>query len=92
MSFTFVTDGIHAALELARKAAGGKDISLAGGAKAAAQYLKAGLVDEMEINLAPTLLGSGERLFDGAGDSLHGLKLVRTVATPAVVHLKLKRE
>jgi dihydrofolate reductase len=90
-TFTFVTGGIQAALEQARKAADGKDISLAGGAKACAQYLKAGLVDEMEINLAPTLLGSGERLFDGAGDDLHGLKLVRTVATPAVVHLKFSR-
>lgn len=66
-------------------------ISMSGGAKAAAQYLKAGLVDEMEIHLAPTLLGSGERLFEGAGDDLHGLKLVRTVATPAVVHLKFAR-
>jgi dihydrofolate reductase len=90
-TFTFVTGGIQAALEQARKAAGGKDISLAGGAKACAQYLKAGLVDEMAINLVPTLLGSGERLFDGAGKDLHGLQLVRTVATPVVVHLKLKR-
>jgi dihydrofolate reductase len=90
-TFNFVTDGIAAALDQARKAAGGKDVSLAGGAKAAAQYLKAGLVDEMEINLAPTLLGSGERLFDGVGEDLHGLKLVRTVATPAVVHLKFSR-
>ena len=90
-TFTFVTDGIHAALERARRAAGGKDVSLAGGADVAGQYLKAGLVDEMEINLAPTLLGSGERLFDGVGDDLHGLKLVRTVASPAVIHLKFAR-
>jgi dihydrofolate reductase len=89
--FTFVTDGIEAALEQARRAAGGKDVSLAGGAKAAQQYLGAGLVDEMEINLVPTLLGSGERLFDGLGDDLHGLELVRTVATPKVTHLKFGR-
>jgi dihydrofolate reductase len=87
-TFTFVTAGIKAALERARQAARGKDVSLAGGAKAAQQYLAAGLVDEMEINLAPTLLGSGERLFDGVGDNLHGLALVRTVATPKVTHLK----
>jgi dihydrofolate reductase len=87
-TFTFVTDGIKAALEQARQAAGGKDVSLAGGAQAAQQYLAAGLVDEMEINLAPTLLGSGERLFDGVGDNLHGLALVRTVAAPKVTHLK----
>ena len=90
-SFTFVTEGIERALELARRAADGKDVSLAGGAQAAQQYLAAGLVDEMEINLVPTLLGSGERLFDGVGDDLHGLELVRTVATPSVTHLKFAR-
>jgi dihydrofolate reductase len=90
-TFTFVTDRIEAALDQARRAAGGKDVSLAGGAKAAQQYLAAGLVDEMEINLVPTLLGSGERLFEGAGDNLHGLELVRTVAAPKVTHLQFAR-
>jgi dihydrofolate reductase len=89
-TFTFVTDGIESALELARRAANGKDVSLAGGARAAQQYLVAGLVDEMEINLAPVLLGGGERLFEGVED-LHGLELVRTVATPKVTHLKFAR-
>jgi dihydrofolate reductase len=90
-SFTFVTDGIESALAQAKRAAGDKDVSLAGGAKAAAQYLKAGVVDEMEINLVPILLGSGERLFDGVGPDLHGLQLVRTIATPKVVHLKFAK-
>jgi dihydrofolate reductase len=90
-TFTFVTDGIESALQQARQAAGGKDVSLAGGAQAAQQYLKAGLVDQMEINLAPTLLGSGERLFDTVGTDLRGLTLVRTVATPNVTHLKFAR-
>src|SRR5262245_15670208 len=90
-TFTFVTRGIEAALDQARRAAGGKDISLAGGALAARQYLAAGLVDEMEINLVPTLLGSGERLFDGIGDDLRGLALVRSVAAPRVTHLKFAR-
>jgi dihydrofolate reductase len=90
-TFTFVTDGIEAALDQARQAAGGKDVSLAGGASAAQQYLVAGLVDEMEIHLVPTLLGSGERLFDGVGDDLQGLELVRTVAAPGVTHLKFER-
>lgn len=90
-TFTFVTDGIESALARARRAAGGKDVSLAGGAKAAHQYLRAGLVDEMEISLVPTLLGSGERLFDGVGDDLRGLALVRTVAAPNVTHLKFAR-
>jgi dihydrofolate reductase len=90
-TFTFVTEGIEAALDRARKAADGKDVSLAGGAKAAQQYLAAGLVDEMEIHVVPTLLGGGERLFEGLGADLHGLSLVRTVATPQVTHLKFAR-
>src|SRR5206468_11309331 len=90
-TFTFDPDGIEVALDRARRAAGGRDVSLAGGSKAARQYLAAGLVDEMEINLVPTLLGSGERLFDGLGDDMHGLTLVRTVAAPAVTHLKFER-
>lgn len=90
-SFTFVTDGIESALAQARRAAGGKDVALGGGASVARQYLSAGLVDEMQLHLVPTLLGSGERLFDGIGDDLHGLELVRTVATPAVTHLKFSR-
>ena len=90
-TFFFVTEGVESALEQARAAAGGKDVSLAGGANAAQQFLSAGLVDEMEIHLVPTLLGNGERLFDGIGDNLHGLELVRTVATPAVTHLKFAR-
>jgi dihydrofolate reductase len=91
-TFTFVNDGIESALEQARRAAGGKDVSLAGGARAAQQYLAAGLVDEMEINLAPVLLGSGERLFAGLGDNLHGLDLVQTVAAPKVTHLKFRKK
>ena len=90
-TFFFVTDGIEAALDRARQAAAGKDVSLGGGASAARQYLAAGLVDEMEINLVPTLLGSGERLFDGLGDDLHGLEPVRTVGAPSVTHLKFAR-
>lgn len=90
-TFHFVTEGPQAALEQARRAAGGRDIALGGGANAAQQYLAAGLVDEMEINLVPVLLGRGERLFEHVGDQLHGLELVRTVATPKVTHLKFAR-
>jgi dihydrofolate reductase len=89
-TFTFVTDGIAAALELARRAARGLDVSLAGGARTAQQYLGAGLVDEMEIHLVPMLLGDGERLFQGL-KGLGGLQLVRTVAAPNVTHLKFVR-
>ncbi len=90
-TFTFATHGIESALDQARRAAGGKDVSLAGGARAAQQFLRSGLVDEMEINLVPVLLGSGERLFEALGDDLHGLELVRTVANPKVTHLKFAR-
>jgi dihydrofolate reductase len=90
-TFIFVTTGIEAALEQARRAADGKDVSLGGGANAARQYLVAGLVEEMTISLVPVLLGAGERLFDGVGDDLHGLKLVRTIAAPGVTHLKFAR-
>ncbi|HKU43205.1 MAG TPA: dihydrofolate reductase family protein [Polyangiales bacterium] len=90
-TFTFVTEGIQAALEQAKSAARGKDVALSGGAKACAQYLAAGLVDEMELHLVPILLGSGERLFDGVGADLHGLQLVRTIASPNVTHLKFER-
>lgn len=89
-TFYFVTDGIDAALEQARRAAAGKDVQLAGGAHAARQYFAAGLVDEMLIHLAPTLLGSGERLFQGIAN-LRGLELVQTVAAPNVTHLKFTK-
>jgi dihydrofolate reductase len=89
-SFTFVTDGIESALEQAQRAAGGKDIALAGGAQVAQQYLNAGLVDEMQLHQVPMLLGGGERLFDSVNE-LHGLALVHSVAAPNVVHLKFAR-
>jgi dihydrofolate reductase len=90
-SFTFVTDGIESALEQARRAAGGKDVALAGGARAGQQYLNAGLVDEMQLHLVPTLLGAGERLFDSLVD-LHGLTLVKTAGMSNVTHLKFARK
>src|SRR5262245_34779362 len=64
-TFHFVTDGIHAARERAREAAGGKDIRLGGGVDTIRQYLRAGLVDEMHLALSPALLGSGEALLAG---------------------------
>lgn len=90
-TFTFVTDGIASALEQARAAAGDGVVTLGGGASAARQYLAAGLVDEMHLTIAPTLLGDGERLFDGLGDDLHGLVLERAVAGPAATHLLFAR-
>jgi len=90
-TFLFVTRGITAALEEARKVAGPLDVELAGGANASRQFLSAGLVDEMVISLAPILLGDGERLFSGLGENLHGLKFIRSVPAPGVTHLLFAR-
>jgi dihydrofolate reductase len=90
-TFTFVTDGIESALAKAREAAAGENINLAGGAEAARQYLAAGLVDQMEIDLVPIFLGDGERLFDGLGVGNPRLTHVRTVDAPGVTHVKFAR-
>jgi dihydrofolate reductase len=85
-TFHFVTDGIESALEHAREAAGGGDVSLGGGADVARQYLAARLLDEVQLNLVPVLLGAGERLFDNVPTDL-GLSKVRVIDAPDVTHL-----
>ena len=85
-TFTFVTDGIEAALERAREAAGDKDVFIGGGADVINQYLAAGLVDEIELHLVPMLLGGGARLFEGVGPDVK-LELLRVVEAPRVTHL-----
>ena len=87
-TFSFVTDGIQSALDLAKEAAGDQDIKLSGGADVARQYLAAGLVDEMELHVVPVLLGSGERLLDDVGDL--ELEQIRAVEAPGVTHLKYR--
>jgi dihydrofolate reductase len=87
-TFHFVTDGIDAALEQAREAAGGKDIRIAGGAEAARQYLAAGHIDELHLHIAPVLLGSGERLLDGVGDV--GLEVAAVESSPAATHVRYR--
>lgn len=89
-TFTFVTDGIESALEQARTASGGKDVALGGGADVAQQYLAAGLIDEMNLNLAPVLLGSGTRLFDNLEGVGAAPELVRAIDAPGVTHLKYR--
>jgi dihydrofolate reductase len=86
-SFNFVTDGIEAALEQARDAAGDKDVKIAGGAQCAQQYLDAGLVDEMLLHVAPVVLGGGERLFaDGAVNGVE-VEIAQTVESPNASHV-----
>jgi dihydrofolate reductase len=88
-TYTFVTDGIESALAQAREAANGKDITVAGGADVAQQYLAAGLLDELHVHVAPVLLGGGTRLF---GDGATGkLERVRVVESPSgATHLSYR--
>jgi dihydrofolate reductase len=88
MSFRFVTDGIEAAFEQARAAAGDRDVLLAGGANVAQQYLAAGLLDELQIHVVPVLLGGGIRLFEDTEAAGPELRLTRTISSPVVTHLR----
>ncbi len=87
-TFTFVTDGVESAVEQARAAAGGGDVSVPGGANAIQQCLKAGLLDELQVHLVPVLLGDGVRLFA----QLDGIELViaRVIESPGVTHLRFQ--
>jgi dihydrofolate reductase len=91
-SFTFVTDGPERAVELAREAAGAKDVAVAGGGELLRQVLRAGLLDQLELHIAPVLLGDGQRLFDaslglGADDGIE-LVATRVVEAPDVTHVR----
>ena len=90
-TFHFVTDGIEAALERAYAAADGQDVRLGGGSATVQQYVRAGLVDEMHLVIAPTLLGGGERVFDNLGADVGGLQVVEMVSSPAVLHVRLAK-
>jgi dihydrofolate reductase len=86
-TFVFVTDGIESALEQAREAADGEDVALGGGADIAQQYLRAGLIDELQLHVVPVLLGEGARLFDNLEGVHPRLKCTRVVDAPGVTHL-----
>jgi dihydrofolate reductase len=90
-TFHFVTDGVESALAQAKAAAGDKDVTLGGGANVAQQYLRAGLVDEMMLNIVPVLLGDGERLLDGLGGVDLGMQCVRAIQAPGVTHLTYRK-
>jgi dihydrofolate reductase len=87
-TFTFVTDGIEAALAAAREAAGDGDVAIAGGAATVNQYLAAGLIDELRLHVAPIVMGKGERLFDGVGDLT--LEPLSVRGTGLVTHLSYR--
>jgi len=90
-TFYFVTEGIHAALQRAYEAAGGKDVRLGGGVATVRQYLEARLVDEMHLAIAPILLGDGESLFTAIDAPRLGYERTKHVATSAATHVVLTR-
>jgi dihydrofolate reductase len=88
-TFHFVTEGVGSALSQARAAAAEQDVRLGGGASAAQQFLAAGLIDELQLNVVPLLLGAGERLFENVGAELD-LEQERVVHTPEVTHIRYR--
>jgi dihydrofolate reductase len=89
-TFYFVTDGIESALDQAKEAADGKDVSLGGGADVAQQYLAAGLLDELQLSIVPILLGGGTRLLQSIAGTDVGLERTRVIEAPGVTHLKYR--
>jgi dihydrofolate reductase len=90
-TFRFVDDGIESALEQAFAAAGGQDVRLGGGVATVQQYLRARLIDELHIPIAPVLLGGGERLFDNLDGGPDGYDVVEFVGSPKALHVRLAR-
>jgi dihydrofolate reductase len=91
-TFHFVTDGIHAALDQAKKAANGKDVRLGGGISTMKQYLRAALVDDMHFVLSPSLIGSGERLFEDLNLPESGYLLKDHIPSPGATHVTIGRQ
>jgi dihydrofolate reductase len=89
--FRFVTEGIHAALEQAKTAAGGRDVRLGGGVATIRQYLQAGLIDELHLAMQPVLLGSGEHLLRDLDLRSLGYECEKTVAGERATHIFLSR-
>jgi dihydrofolate reductase len=91
-TFYFVTEGIHAALDRAFDAAEGQDVRLGGGVSTIRQYLKAKLIDELHLAIAPILLGSGESLFSEIDMVSLGYKCTDHAATDNVTHVVIKKK
>jgi dihydrofolate reductase len=89
-TYTFVTDGIEGALEQAKAAAGDKNVMVEGGANAIQEYLKAGLLDEIDLTLVPVLLGEGIRLFENIGTKHIDLEKISVMDDPGVTHLRFR--
>jgi dihydrofolate reductase len=87
--YTFVTDGVERAVELAKEVAGDRDVAV-GAASIAQQCIRAGLLDEVHANLAPVLLGGGIRLFEHLGTTPIDLESTRVIEAPGVTHLTFR--
>jgi len=90
-TFHFVTDGIDAALDLARAAAGDLDVKIGGGVSTVRQYLRAGVIDELHLVMSPVLLGRGESLFAGIDVPGLGYQVTEVVPTEQATHVMLAR-
>jgi dihydrofolate reductase len=90
-TFHFITNGIHAALDAAKKAAGDCDVRIGGGADTVRQYLRAGLVDEVHLALSPTLLGRGEALLSGIDLTALGFKCTEHATSRHAMHVILSK-
>jgi dihydrofolate reductase len=91
-TFYFINDGPERALELARQAAGTRDVRISGGADVIQQYLNLGVVDEMEIALAPVFFGGGRRLFENLKEPAPRFRIDRVLDGPAATHVRYVRQ
>ncbi|MFF0446952.1 dihydrofolate reductase family protein [Streptomyces sp. NPDC004609] len=90
-TFHFTDATIEEVLKRAFEAADGKDVQIGGGAATVQQYLRAGLIDELHLAIAPLLVGDGERLLDNLGTGIQGYEVTEVASSPAVIHAVLKR-
>jgi dihydrofolate reductase len=91
-TFYFVNDGVESALEQARKSAGDRDVRISGGADVIQQYMNMGVVDELEIALAPVLFGGGRRLFENLDESVSQFQIDKVLDSPNATHLRYVRK
>lgn len=91
-TFYFVNDGPESALEQAKRSAGDRDVRISGGANVIQQYLNMGVIDELEIALAPVMFGGGQRLFENLREPLPRFRIDKVQEGPAATHLRYVRE
>ena len=90
-TFYFVTDGIDAALALAKQAAGDRDVKIGGGVSTVRQYLQAGVIDELHLAISPMVLGRGEAFFTGIDLPSLGYRVTESVSSALATHIVLGR-